>query len=61
VVKQVLLVVAAALALAGCSDSFQPPELPDLSKDPYDFAVKVPPYVDLGAGDGPRDMGNQTD
>lgn len=27
---------------------FMPPELPDLHKDPYDFAVAVPPYK----GDG---------
>ena len=27
---------------------FSPPELPDLYKDPYDFAVVVPPYT----GDG---------
>jgi hypothetical protein len=47
-VKRLLLVAAAAVALAACSDMFSPPELPDLHKDPYDFAVVVPPYK----GDG---------
>ena len=46
--KRALLVAAAALLLAACSDMFSPPELPDLYKDPYDFAVVVPPY----RGDG---------
>ena len=31
---------------------FSPPELPDLSKNPYDFAVVIPPYK----GDGGVDM-----
>ena len=31
---------------------FSPPELPDLHKDPYDFAVVIPPYK----GDGGADM-----
>ncbi len=31
---------------------FSPPELPDLYKAPYDFAVVVPPYKgDGGVGD----------
>jgi hypothetical protein len=47
-VKRLLLVAAAAVGLAACSDMFSPPELPDLKKDPYDFAVVVPPYT----GDG---------
>jgi hypothetical protein len=61
-VKRVLLVVAAALALAGCSDRFNPPPLPDLGKIHYEFAVEVPPYTgDLGAaadlaGEPPADM-----
>ncbi|MCU1280199.1 MAG: hypothetical protein JWM53_3745 [bacterium] len=46
--KRVLLVAAAAVMLAACGDMFSPPELPDLKKDPYDFAVVVPPYK----GDG---------
>jgi hypothetical protein len=58
--------VAAALILGSCSDSFTPPPLPDLYKDPYDFAVAVPPYTGPGADGGggshdlsanaPRDM-----
>lgn len=50
--------VLAALLGAGCSDTFSPPPLPDLKKDPYDFAVVVPPFVppDLG----PRDMTGET-
>jgi hypothetical protein len=47
-VKRVLLVAAAAVSLAACSDMFSPPELPDLHKDPYDFAVVIPPFT----GDG---------
>jgi hypothetical protein len=43
-----------AISLAACSDSFNPPELPDLHKDPYDFAVVVPPFE----GDGGVDMGD---
>lgn len=31
---------------------FSPPELPDLHKDPYDFAVVVPPF-DGDGGVGP--------
>jgi hypothetical protein len=56
-VKRVLLVVAAAAGLAACSDMFSPPELPDLHKDPYDFAVDVPPYTGDG---GVRDMAGTT-
>jgi hypothetical protein len=41
--------VAAALFAAGCTDSFVAPRLPDLYKDPYDFAVEVPPYTGPGA------------
>ena len=55
--KRVLLVVAAAGLLAACSDMFSPPELPDLHKDPYDFAVEVPPYTGDG---GVRDMAGNT-
>ena len=55
--KRVLLVAIAAMAmgisLAACSDSFNPPELPDLHKDPYDFSVVVPPYTGDG---GVRDL-----
>jgi hypothetical protein len=36
---------------------FSPPELPDLKKDPYDFAVVIPPY----RGDGGVDMAGNTD
>ncbi|MDB4965997.1 MAG: hypothetical protein JWN44_1686 [Myxococcales bacterium] len=43
------------MALAACSDSFTPPKLPDLYKDPYDFAVVVPPF-----GDGGTDMAKTT-
>lgn len=50
--KRVLLVAAAAFALGACSDMFSPPELPDLHKDPYDFAVVVPPF-DGDGGVGP--------
>ena len=63
--KRVLLVAAAALMLAACSDMFSPPELPDLHKDPYDFAVVVPPYkgdggvVDM-AGAPPHDLAMTT-
>ena len=32
---------------------FSPPELPDLRKDPYDFAVAIPPYTGDG---GVRDL-----
>lgn len=52
--KRVLLVAATAVLLAACSDMFSPPELPDLHKDPYDFAVVIPPYT----GDGGVDMGS---
>jgi hypothetical protein len=37
---------------------FSPPELPDLFKDPYDFAVVVPPY--RGDGGVPDMIGNIT-
>jgi hypothetical protein len=40
--------VAFALVVTGCSDSFNPPGLPDLKKVPYDFGVIVPPF---GNGD----------
>jgi hypothetical protein len=47
-VKYLLLAAAVALtlgaALAACSDMFSPPELPDLLKTPYDFAVVLPPF-----------------
>jgi hypothetical protein len=56
-VKRVLLVAAAALLLAACSDMFSPPELPDLYKDPYDFAVVIPPYRGDG---GVEDMAGNT-
>jgi len=56
-VKHLLLAAVAALALtaslASCSDMFNPPELPDLKKDPYDFSVVVPPF----RGDGGSEMG----
>ena len=55
--KRVLLVAGAALLLAACSDMFSPPELPDLHKDPYDFAVDVPPYKGDG---GVEDMAGNT-
>ncbi|HEY2745498.1 MAG TPA: hypothetical protein VGL86_12770 [Polyangia bacterium] len=58
--KRFFLVAAAALAvtsLAACSDMFSPPELPDLYKNPYDFAVDVPPYTGDG---GVRDMAGIT-
>jgi hypothetical protein len=50
--------VAAALFAGSCSDSFNPPPPPDLYKDPYDFAVEVPPYTGPGADGGhePRDL-----
>jgi len=54
-VKRVLVVATAAVALfalGACSDTFSPPEGPDLFKEPYDFAVVVPPYK----GDGGTDM-----
>jgi hypothetical protein len=35
---------------------FRPPELPDLSKQPYDFAVEIPPYTGDG---GVRDLAGQ--
>ncbi|HEX6835406.1 MAG TPA: hypothetical protein VF334_02480 [Polyangia bacterium] len=58
--KRVLLVAvmatAMSLSLAACSDMFMPPELPDLHKDPYDFAVVVPPYKGDG---GAKDMGGE--
>jgi hypothetical protein len=52
-VKRAFVVVALALVWAGCSDTFSPPPLPDLKKDPYDFAVVVPPFNpgDMGSGD----------
>jgi len=37
---------------------FSPPELPDLHKDPYDFAVVIPPYTGDG---GVPDMTNGGD
>ena len=56
--KRVLLVAAAAVGLAACSDMFSPPELPDLHKDPYDLAVVSPPYTGDG---GVPDMTNGGD
>jgi hypothetical protein len=51
-VKRALVVVALALSWAACSDTFSPPPLPDLKKDPYDFAVVVPPFkADMAAAD----------
>ena len=52
--KRLFLVAAAAVALGACSDMFSPPELPDLFKDPYDFAVDhngnifVAEWVEIG-------------
>jgi hypothetical protein len=43
------LALWAALAVVGCSERFMAPPLPDLHKDPYDFAVEVPPYTGPGA------------
>ncbi len=43
-------------ALAGCSDMFSPPQLPDLGKTPYDFGVAVPPYTG-----GSHDMAGNTE
>jgi hypothetical protein len=65
-VKRVLLVVAATVLLAACSDMFSPPELPDLYKDPYDFAVVIPPYKGDGgvedmAGTTPHDLSLSAD
>jgi hypothetical protein len=60
-VKRAVVVVALALGWAACSDTFSPPPLPDLKKDPYDFAVVVPPFkgdmatVDL-SGDTGHDL-----
>jgi hypothetical protein len=51
------ITVAVAFALAGCSDSFNPPPLPDLKKTPYDFSFAYPPFTsdmhiaDMGATD----------
>ncbi len=65
--KHLLLVAAAGLALAGCGDMFSPPPLPDLHKEPYDFAVVVPPYRDGGVNEDLKGdvhdlaMGNNTD
>lgn len=60
--KRLLLVAVGAMAmgisLASCSDMFSPPELPDLHKDPYDFAVVIPPYTGDG---GVRDLAGQVD
>ncbi|MGZ3438619.1 MAG: hypothetical protein ACXVDD_03860 [Polyangia bacterium] len=56
--KRALLVAAAAVLLAACSDMFSPPQLPDLKKDPYDFAVVIPPYRGDG---GVEDMAGGTD
>ena len=56
--KRLFLVAAAAVALGACSDMFSPPELPDLYKDPYDFAVDVPPFK--GDGGVERDMAGDT-
>ena len=53
--KRVLFLVAAGMALAACSDTFTPPKLPDLYKDPYDFSVLLPPF-----GDGGTDMAKQS-
>lgn len=61
--KRFVVVAVAAVLLAACSDMFSPPELPDLHKDPYDFAVDVPPYTGDGglpvedmAGSPPHDL-----
>jgi hypothetical protein len=58
-VTRFFLAVAVALMLGSCSDRFGAPPLPDLHKDPYDFAVDVPPYTgptaDLSAT-VPRDL-----
>ena len=68
--KRLLLVAVAALGMSlgvgACSDMFSPPELPDLKKDPYDFAVVVPPYTgdggvrDLAGNPEPHDLANAT-
>lgn len=47
--KRALVVVALALLGGACGDTFSPPPLPDLKKDPYDFSVVVPPFT--GGGD----------
>lgn len=63
--KRVLFLVAAGMALAACSDTFTPPKLPDLYKDPYDFAVELPPFGDGGVVDMAKnplaDMTNTSD
>jgi hypothetical protein len=41
-----IITVAVGCALAGCSDSFNPPPLPDLKKTPYDFSTNYPPFTD---------------
>jgi hypothetical protein len=48
-----IVAVAAGLCLAGCGDSFNPPELPDLKKTPYDFSTAIPPFSggDMHVGD----------
>jgi hypothetical protein len=47
----VIIALAVIGGLAGCSDMFSPPQLPDLGKTPYDFGVLIPPYTG-----GTRDM-----
>lgn len=60
--KRLLLVAAAAVGLGACSDMFSPPPLPDLAKEPYDFAVVVPPFRgDMGAGEGADLRGEPAD
>ncbi len=58
--KHLLLVAALAMAmglsLASCSDMFSPPELPDLYKSPYDFAVAIPPYHPGDMAESSTDM-----
>jgi hypothetical protein len=47
-VSRLFLIAAVSfgMLLAGCSDSFNPPPLPDLKKTPYDFSTVFPPFTD---------------
>lgn len=40
-----LFLVGSILFASACSDSFNPPQLPDLKKPPYDFGVAIPPFT----------------
>lgn len=62
--KRLLFVAALAggiaVGIGACSDMFSPPELPDLYKSPYDFAVPIPPFKGGDMAEGATDLAGQS-